>query len=985
MQRRVLYALFTLSGMSALVYEVLWIRAFRLVFGSSTRSAGAVLAAFFLGMALGNLIGGRLSRRGNPIRRYGWTEILLGLTALLVGPWLMLYEGWFPPIYAWTGGDLRLLTAARLLLTLLAVGPPTIAMGMTLPLVTRAVVTRSDRVARQSGLLYALNILGAVVGALLAGFFLPPRLGIEGSIHVAVVVNVLVGVTALALGRAWLPLASSQPSGTPQEGDEPSDRRPTVSLIVAAAISGFGTLALEVVYIRILSQRTEASVYCFALMLTLFLLFLAAGSGWVAWRLDRTNPWRFLAWTQLAAVPLVLLSPVLFQWVPIVGLFGPNDQFAGRMVRLTLATGLLLGPTILLVGVVLPTTWKIAGRRLSSLGQQVGLLTGVNTLAAVAGSLTAGFVLLPRLGVAGSVLVIAPLYASVAVLGFVNGYDGVRKWVGCVACLAMWLGWLLFGPWNHTFQSLSSGETLISYQDGEAASVAVIERGNGHRIMKMNHEYVLGSSYAADKERRQGRLPLVLHPHPSRVAFIGVATGMTVSAATELPVEHVVAIELVPGVADAVDAFDRWNDAFYRDPRVEMVVDDGRNYLLGTADRFDVIVSDLFVPWHAGTGDLYSVEHFRIARQRLAPGGLFAQWLPGYQLSVEELRSIVASFLEVFSTATMWRNDFDAETPLVCLIGYRDAADATLDVAKIRRDCQHLVDTGRAQTSFFSEPASMALLFVCGDAELREWSRGAPLNTDDRPYIEFSTARSYYRSRDAQNREMLELLASLHSPVWPYAESLTTDGAGEKIFRAAELINDAELANRQKNYEKEFRSLSELVDVAGDVNAVAAYVIDAAGRLRQRRMTARCNELLRAVAGQPDPPLRAVLLLARGLQADGDDEEAIELYARAIELDPERTSVRRLLVALLTKTGRFEEAQPHLEKLVDADPEDAELRIDLAQALDRQGKTTEAAQQIEVFRKLDLGDKRTQLWARLRTLGLGSYVDRVAPENTDQP
>ncbi|MEX0613083.1 MAG: fused MFS/spermidine synthase, partial [Pirellulales bacterium] len=185
MRQRLLYLLFTLAGVAALIYEVMWTREFRLVFGSSTRSAGAVLAAFFLGMALGNMLGGKLARRSDVVRLYGWTEILLGLTALSVGPWLAAYEAWYPEVYDWTNGHVGVLSAARLLLALVALGPPTIAMGVTLPLMTRAIVTDHDRLARQTGLLYALNILGAVVGVVLAGFFLPLRLGIDGSIYFA--------------------------------------------------------------------------------------------------------------------------------------------------------------------------------------------------------------------------------------------------------------------------------------------------------------------------------------------------------------------------------------------------------------------------------------------------------------------------------------------------------------------------------------------------------------------------------------------------------------------------------------------------------------------------------------------------------------------------------------------------------------------------------------------------------------------------------
>ncbi|MEX2306443.1 MAG: fused MFS/spermidine synthase [Pirellulales bacterium] len=974
MRQRLLYLLFTLAGVAALIYEVMWTREFRLVFGSSTRSAGAVLAAFFLGMALGNMLGGKLARRSDVVRLYGWTEILLGLTALSVGPWLAAYEAWYPEVYDWTNGHVGVLSAARLLLALVALGPPTIAMGVTLPLMTRAIVTDHDRLARQTGLLYALNILGAVVGVVLAGFFLPLRLGIDGSIYFAVAINLTIGATALLWARApasRLPALEIANDVPPSAGG-----RPPISTLVAAAVSGFGTLALEVAYMRILSQRTEASVYSFAIMLVTFLLFLAVGSVWVAWRLDRTDPWRFLARTQLLAVPMILLSPILYQAVQIVGMFGGPETLGGRLMKLSLSTWLLLGPTIVLVGVVLPTTWKIATRQVGAVGEHVGWLTSVNTLAATIGSLTAGFVLLPWLGVVGSVLVVAALYGVVAIMACLHGYQGVRRWLGCAACVTVWVAWLALGPWDLTFQSLAPGEKLLSYRDGEAASVAVVETRTGHRIMKMNHEYILGSSGGADREIRQGRLPLVLHPQPRRVAFIGVATGITAAAALEFPVEKVVAMEIIPGVVDEVDQFAKWNNAFYRDPRVEMVVADGRNHLLGTRERFDVIISDLFVPWHAGTGDLYTREHFQMCHDRLAPGGLFAQWLAGYQLTVEELRSIAASFADAFPVTTLWRNDFDTKLPILCLIGYRESDEAVLDPAKVMQDCQRLAATKSVNAGLLADPAGVEMLFLCGDAELRRWANGAVLNTDDWPYIEYSTPASFFQHRQQELQPLFDLLASFRPRVWPFAEPISSDHLPEKLFRAADLVHDATLAESQKNYVKQSRLLHELVEVAGNVPVVAGFIVDSALGYRQRKMTQRSNELLKAIIHRSPNPVPALLMLSQSMRAEGNEKEAIRLLERANELAPERLDIQHILVELLTTANQFDKAEPYLKHLVETDPDDAALRIELAHNLHRQGKTVEASEQIAVFRALDLGRQRAQLWARLRTYGLGDYVDR---------
>jgi hypothetical protein len=337
------------------------------------------------------------------------------------------------------------------------------------------------------------------------------------------------------------------------------------------------------------------------------------------------------------------------------------------------------------------------------------------------------------------------------------------------------------------------------------------------------------------------------------VAFIGVATGLTVSASLDFSVERVVAIELIPGVADVVSKFAAWNRNVFDDPRVELVVEDGRHHLLGTTEKFDVIISDLFVPWHAGTGDLYSTEHFQTCRERIADGGLFAQWLPGYQLTVEEFRTIAASLLQVFPRVSLWRSDMNAQTPIVCLIGHRDP-QSDLVAEATREHCRRIASIAQPSATFLSSADGVELLFVAGDVDLRRWTKGAALNTDDHPIIEFTTPKSAFRHRQRDIGPMLDLLASFRPSAWPYSERIATKPV-ESIRAAISLLHDAQVANSQGNYVKEYRSLSRLVDVAGDLPVVADIVVEAAGRFRQRQQVDRCDELLTALVEKSDRTL----------------------------------------------------------------------------------------------------------------------------------
>jgi spermidine synthase len=972
---RLLYLLFALGGVSGLVYAVIWMRSFRVVFGSSTRSAAVVLAAFFGGVALGSLLGARLARRDRPLRLYGWAEIGVGLSALLVAPWLWVFGALYPALWSALAERGPLLGAAKLALAFAALAPPTLAMGVTLPLVSRAAVTRADHVARRTGLLYALNVAGATAGALLAAFVLPPAVGVRNSVYLAVALNLAIGAVALRLREpAGLPPLAPTPTSTlaPRRRE-----RPAPALLFAAALSGFGTLALEVLFVRILNQHSEGSVYTFGLMLVTFLLFLAVGAGLVARWLDEREPWRFLAWTQLGAVAAILLSPLLFQLVPFLTLYSERDTLSLRLFRFGLGSLLVLGPSVCLVGVVLPSTWKLAARDASNVGSRIGTLTAYNTLGGVAGSLAAAFLLLPWLGLGRSVVLVAALYALLALFAFGRAYTGAARWAGRAATVALLLAGSVLGVWRGRLQPLEAGDRLLRYSDGESATVAVVERRNRQRALMLNHTYLLGASGAADREVRQGRLPLLLHPRPERVAFVGVATGLTASAVLDFPVERAVAIELVPGVVDALPAFAPWNRDFFRDARVEVVTEDGRDYLRGTRERFDVIVSDLFVPWHAGTGDLYSVEHFAAVSRRLAPGGLFAQWLPGYQLTPEELRTIAASFLSVFPSAALWRNDFHPEQPLLALVGYRDGE--SLDPAALRADCARLARVRRPAAPFLSSPEGVAMLYVTGDAALRAWARGAGLNTDDRPYIEYATPASFFEHRQRAPAAVHALLVGFRPRAWTYPEPPGTARPIEQVLRAADHMHDAAFAKSQHNFEREYRQLVELIALAPDVRGVLDAITQVALRYRERHMTERSEALLSAVTARPDPPLRALVSLAELRRSEGRDAEAVALLGRALRRAPGQVEVRRALVELLVSGERWADAEPHLRWLAEAEPDDPYLRLDLAQALDRQGKSDEARGEVARVRAMPELEDRAAVWRHLERRGLGRYGDAGAP------
>ena len=452
---------------------------------------------------------------------------------------------------------------------------------------------------------------------------------------------------------------------------------------------------------------------------------------------------------------------------------------------------------------------------------------------------------------------------------------------------------------------------------------------------------------------------------------------MTASALVDFPIERGVVIELVPGVVAALPSFERWNRAFFRDPRVEVVVADGRNYLLGSAEQFDVIVSDLFVPWHAGTGDLYSVRHFEATARRLAPGGLFAQWLPVYQLTVEELRTITASFLKAFPSATLWRADFHGTQPLLALVGWRGAP--SLDAERLRAASEALSEVRAPAASFLSTPKGVGMLYVAGDRVLREWAEGAPLNTDDRPLIEYGSPGSAFTHRQKETGEMHSLLAGFRPRTWCCPGEWISEAVPNEVFEAADLLHDALMARAAHNFEREYRILLELAERSGDVPGVAEAIVAIAARYEQRGMVSRSHALLTTLVAFDEAPLSAALALAQQRLAAGDHAAAAVLLAEIVEARPGQSQARLQLVELLEKAGDFVALEAHLRHLLEATPDDAMLRVQLAHALHRQGRLDDARAEVERIRALPELHDRAAVWSALRRLGLLVYADDPVP------
>jgi spermidine synthase len=738
-------ALFTLaSGFSALVYEVLWLKELGLLFGNTAHASSVGLAIFFAGLAGGGWFwGSRAASMRRPLMAYAWLEVAIAVAALPFF-WLMdLYRGVYAPLHAAAGDSPALFLAARTALACAVFFPPAFFMGGTIPLLGQGAIARAAQLGRRGAALYGLNTAGAAAGALAAGFYLPAALGFRAACLVAVAIN-------LAIAGAAFVLASRTPAvGTlpaPPARDTASSVRIPGVLWGLAAASGFLTLGLEVAATRLFAQVLQNSVYTFSTVLVVFLASLACGSMVASRlaRLDLARPWTVLAGVLAAAGLGVAAVPFGFLRVTGgLGYLAAAEGWGGYVASVFGTALLILGPPCVVAGIAFPFLLRLAQDRAAGVGAVLGRLAAWNTVGAIAGSLITGFVLLPTVGLWRTFTLLAAAYLVAAALVLAR-QAAERPVLQAVPLTGVLVLLTVLSPSGLPLLRVdtTAGETVIDIRESVYGVTAVVERG-GDRMIKVNNHYSLGGSGSLEHERNQALIPLLAHPSPRSVFFLGMGTGITAGAAVQPFVERLVVAELIPDVVTAARLhFRAFANGLFDDPRVEIVVADGRNHLAAVPARYDLIISDLFVPWEAGTGSLYTREHFRTARERLTPAGAFVQWLPLYQMSRTEFMTVARTMLDVFPDVRIWRGDFFPHRPIVALVG-------TTGVAPI--DPDGLAARGRDIAGSDVPPEAMRALtlpFYAGRlSAARHLVPDGPLNTDDRPIIEYGAPITHRQQR----------------------------------------------------------------------------------------------------------------------------------------------------------------------------------------------------------------------------------------------
>lgn len=730
-----LLAVFLLSGISGLIYQVLWQRQLSLVFGVSAYATATVLGAFMAGLALGGFLAGRVADRvRSPLVWYGVVEVLIGLVGLLIPSAFAALQEIYGPLYRAMGGSV-LAPAVRFGIAFAVLLVPTALMGASFPLIVRAALGSRDDGGRAIGLLYAINTLGAVVGTLAAGFYLIGEIGIQGSIAVAAALNVAAGLAALIvgqrLGAPTGPWRDDTPVATSAVACPPSLVRLLPWIL---GLSGFCSLAYEVVWTRLLVLFLETTTYAFSVMLAAFLLGIALGSAAVSpfLRRARNGPLALASLQALVAISSLLALQALALMEPMLVWLGFASDQGPSIAATALLAFTAMFPPALFLGMSFPLAVTLFTAGGEQVGRRLGSLYAANVFGAIFGALAAGFLLVPLLGsnVTLTLLAILNVLAALATVTADTASSRRARLSVSAAALAtvLLLSALAPAAYADVVAARFPGEQILWSEEGLETTVTITRDGDEHLRMYLNHHHQANDAdWMVYFHRTLGHVPMLVHPSPREVLVVGLGGGATAGAATRYEGARVTVVELSRSVVRGAEWFRDVNYAVNERPNVAMLVDDARNHLLVSGRTYDVVTADAMFPSQAGSTNLYSVEYFRLVRRSLNTGGLMLQWVNA-DIPESEQKMVMRTFLHVFPHVSLWLDGG-------LLVGSDQPLDPTLPW--VDRVFEQPIARAALSQMNIRNGADARKLYRADRAAIEAYVGDGPLITDDRPRLEY--------------------------------------------------------------------------------------------------------------------------------------------------------------------------------------------------------------------------------------------------------
>jgi spermidine synthase len=918
---------FFISGAAGLVYQVAWSKSLGLIFGNTVYATATVLAVFMGGLALGSALLGRWSdRRVNAVALYGWIELAVaaaGALSLLGLTWVRsLYLAAHPVL----GGSTAALVALRFLGAGLVLFLPTFLMGGTLPILVNGLTRTSEELGARVSRLYWVNTLGAVAGTFGSGFWLIPRYGLRFTVAVAVALNILAGVISLALSklsRQDAAVTENASAAHEAPGTGRPEHVPEGFLLGAFAAVGATAMVYEICWTRLLATTIGSSTYAFTLMLGTFLAGLVLGSAvferWLA--RGREITLGTFAATQTVTALAALAFIVFFQRLPeLVPLFlrGAEGSFEAWVKLQFTVSALAMLPAALGFGFNFPVvTMLIAGRPGSTRhGAGVGRACAANTLGAIAGAVLAGFWLVPLAGAFRLVGFAAAVNVLLALLLLAQRTPRRIPTLALHGAVLLFVGWVAVSGafynrdlstfnailyWDRYNERLSLAEMaatndVVFAEDGLNANISVV-RSEDYISLRTNGK-VDASNQDVLTQLLLGHIGGAFHPAPRRALVIGFGSGMTVAAlAAYQAVERITVVEIEPAVIRAAPLLESLNRGILRDARVRVVLEDARSFLLTTREQFDVIISEPSNPWIAGVATLFTDEYYREARARLAPGGMFVQWVQAYSLFPEDFRMVLGTLAPHFAQASLWRGESSdyilvglSEPRLLTLEGVR----AGWHNAAIRADYERLG---------ISRPEGFLAFHRLDDVDLRQMIGAVPKNTDDHTRLEYNAPRALLAAGiEDKNRAI----------IWQHRSAaprdVHTEDAPAALLAAAETLLNLEETDDAEN----------LVGALKDAPESAALHMARGRLLFQRSKFASAREAFKLALALDPQALDPAVKMGIAARKQFDYASAELLFRQVLNRDPDGLSALEGMFALEKSRQRYAAAAQWRERLVEA-------------------------------------------------------------------
>ncbi len=768
-----LLALFVGSGCAALIYEVVWFQMLQLSLGSSAVSLGVLLGTFMGGMCLGSwLFPKHVGAQNHPLRIYAYLELGIGVCGILVLLVVPLLGG----VYTAIAGTGQFSVFMRGLVAAVVLLPPTLMMGATLPAIARWVET-TPRGVGWLGFFYGGNIAGAVVGCLLAGFYLLRVFDMATATFVAVALNVIVGLLALAIANR-APYEAPDPNRA-QVGPSPGSR----VVYFTIALSGLTALAAQVIWTRVLSLLFGATVYTFSLILAVFLVGLGIGSSLGAsMARSMKNPRAALGWTQMllcvALAYAAYMTNASMPFWPINPQITSGQPFMNFQLDLMRATFVIL-PGAILWGMSFPLALASVASKDQDPARLVGGVYAANTVGAIVGALFASLLAVAWIGSQQTQMVLIGISAIAGLMMLASAADDAGKGrtqlatmillilvtggAGLLARSVPPMPWLLVAYGRYAATWVGQNE-IIYMGEGMTASVAVSRTPNGV-LNYHNAGKVQASSEPQDMrlQRLLGHMTTLIPENPKSVLVIGCGAGVTAGAVSIDPVLSVVTIaEIEPLVPEVVSKyFSEHNFAVVQNPKVRVHLDDARHFLLTTKEKFDAVTSDPLDPWVKGAATLYTREFFDVVKEHLNPGGVVTLFVQLYESSDAAVKSEIATFLEAFPGGVVFANTINGQGYDLVLVGQLDPKPIDVDrvQARLSDPANAAIAKSLSEIGVFSA-VDLFSTYAGRRDDMGGWLAGAQINRDRNLRLQYLAglglnlyeAASIYRNMSAESR-----------------------------------------------------------------------------------------------------------------------------------------------------------------------------------------------------------------------------------------